>query len=225
VNIQGFSQRLAKSLEEVRRHQESAESLAAFSAAIAPHLLERMPASLDFIRASGAKMDAIINGLLTLSRAGRMVLRAESLDMDAILRSCTAALAYQVQSAEGVFQIDSLPSCKADPVQVAQIFSNLLDNAVKYRHPDRPLRVHVSGRVAGAMCEYCIEDNGLGIPREHQERIWEIFQRLDPRGSIQGNGLGLTLVRRMVERNGGRIELTSNEGVGCTFRLVLPVGS
>ena len=223
VNIQGFSQRLARSLEEIRRAQAAAGSLEAFTTAIAPHLMERMPASLEFIRASGARMDAIINGLLTLSRAGRMVLRAEDLDMDAVLESCSANLAFQLQSVDGVLEVGDLPRCRADAAQVTQIISNLLDNAIKYRHPDRPLRVRVSGQASGPVCEYVVEDNGVGIAPEHRERIWEIFQRLDPQGPIQGDGLGLTLVRRMAERNGGRIWVDAAPENGCRFHLELPV--
>jgi PAS domain S-box-containing protein len=222
VNIQGFSQRIAKSLGEIRKADEAAGSLEELRSAMAPHVEDRMPASLEFIRASGSKMDAIINGLLTLSRAGRMVLRAEALDMNALVQTCVAAQAFQLQSVEGTVQVEGLPSCKADPLQVAQIFSNLLDNAVKYRDPDRPLRVLVTGRPAGGSSVYCIEDNGVGIAPEHQDRVWEIFQRLDPMGPIQGNGLGLTLVRRMAERNGGRVRVESAPGAGCRFILELP---
>jgi PAS domain S-box-containing protein len=224
VNIQGFSQRLGRSLEELDRALEVAASLEDFSAGARPHLRERMPSSLGFIRASGIKMDAIINGLLTLSRAGRMVLRTSALDMDAVLASCSATLAYQFQSVEGALLVEPLPPCLADPVQVTQIVSNLLDNAIKYRSAERPLRVQVSGRVEGDLSVYCVEDNGVGISREHQERIWDIFQRLDPQGPIPGDGLGLTLVRRMAERNGGRVRLESEPDAGCRFFLELPRG-
>jgi len=224
VNIQGFSQRLARSLEELRKAQEGAGSLEAFAEAARPHLQERMPSSLEFIRASGIRMDAIINGLLTLSRAGRMVLRTGPLDMNAVLASCSKTLAYQFESADGALQVDDLPPCRADSAQATQIVSNLLDNAVKYRHGDRPLRVRVSGRVAGDVSEYCVEDNGVGISGEHQERIWEIFQRLDPQGPVPGEGLGLTLVRRMAERNGGRVRVESTPGAGSRFFLELPRG-
>jgi len=224
VNIQGFSQRLARSLEELRKAQDAATSLEDFAAAARPHLQDRMPSSLEFIRASGIKMDAIINGLLTLSRAGRMVLHTATLDMNAILASCSATLAYQFQSVEGTLQVEDLPPCQADPVQVTQILSNLLDNAIKYRHGERPLRVRVTGRVDGELCVYVVEDNGVGISLEHQERIWEIFQRLDPQGPISGDGLGLTLVRRMAERNGGRVLVESGPEGGSRFLLELPSG-
>ena len=224
VNIQGFSQRLGKALDEFKRTLQDATSLAEVRAHLLPLLQERMPAALGYIRASGAKMDAIINGLLRLSRAGRMVLRAEPLDMDQLLQSAAASMAFQFQSAEADLQVAELPSCLADPVQVAQVFSNLLDNAIKYRDPGRPLRVRVEGRLEGRMAHYTVEDNGLGIPEAQQERIWDIFQRLDPTGPTPGEGLGLTLVRRMVERNGGRIWVASPPGSGCRFHVELPAG-
>jgi PAS domain S-box-containing protein len=222
VNIQGFSQRLARSLEDLRQALAGAGSLDAFREAAAPHFQDRVPGSLEFIRASGAKMDAIINGLLTLSRAGRMVIRAEVLDMNAILRACSASLAWQLQSVDGSLRMEDLPPCVADPVQTAQILSNLLDNAIKYRHPGRPLEIRVTGWIRGDRRCYAVEDNGLGIPPEHRDRVWKIFQRLDPHGPVPGEGLGLTLARRMAERNGGRLGLDPEHPDGCRFLLELP---
>ena len=222
VNIQGFSQRLGRSLEELARQLESGGSLEDLRLAAQPLLRERMPAALEYIRASGAKMDAIINGLLRLSRAGRMQLRSEALDMDRVLEACAAAMAFQIQEAEGVLVQEPLPACQADPAQTAQVFSNLLDNAIKYRCPDQPLRIRVSGWSAGGFATYCVEDNGIGIAPEHRARIFDIFQRLDPQGPTRGEGLGLTLVRRMVERNGGRVRVESAEPRGSRFLVELP---
>jgi PAS domain S-box-containing protein len=222
VNIQGFSQRLGNGLAELERLADNAGSVAALRNAALPLLRDRLPAALEYIRASGAKMDAIINGLLRLSRAGRMVLRTEPLDMNRILEAAEAAMAFQFQEAEGVLQVEPLPPCSADPVQIAQVFSNLLDNAIKYRRPDQPLRVRVSGRAGDGLAVYCVEDNGIGIPLEHRGRIFDIFQRLDPKGPARGDGLGLTLVRRMVERNGGRIWAESAAGAGSRFCVELP---
>ena len=224
VNIQGFSQRLGKALDDVKQRLEQPGTLEEARLALLPLLQDRMPAALGYIRASGAKMDAIINGLLRLSRAGRMVLRTEVLDMDQLLASAAASMAFQFQSVEGDLQVAALPPCTADPAQIAQVFSNLLDNAIKYRDPARPLQVRVSGRREGRMAHYVVADNGLGIPAEQQDRIWEIFQRLDPTGPTPGEGLGLTLVRRMVERNGGRIWVESPGGAGCRFQVELPAG-
>ena len=221
VNIQGFSQRLGRCLEELERHLASG-SIEDLRTAALPLLRERMPAALEYIRASGAKMDAIINGLLRLSRAGRMLLRTEVLDMNQLLEASAAAMAFQLQEAEGVLELEPLPACKADPAQTAQVFSNLLDNAIKYRHGGDRLRIRVSGRVEAGLAVYCVEDNGIGISVEHRARIFDIFQRLDPQGPTKGEGLGLTLVRRMVERNGGRIWVESAPARGSRFCVELP---
>lgn len=217
VNIQGFSQRLGKALDELQR-----ELAGSASPELLALLRERMPAALGYIRASGAKMDSIINGLLRLSRAGRMGLRTEVLDMDQLLQTAAGSMAYQLQSAEGELELQPLPPCRADPAQTAQVFANLLDNAIKYRDPARPLRVRVSGQPEGRMVCYSVEDNGIGIPPEQRSRVWEIFQRLDPAGPTPGEGLGLTLVRRMVERNGGRIQVESGADGGSRFLVLLP---
>ena len=222
VNIQGFGRRLGKDLEEVERQLAGSGSIEELRSAALPLLRERMPAALEYIRASGVKMDAIINGLLCLSRAGRMVLRSEILDMNHLLEASAAAMAFQLQEAEGGLALEPLPPCKADPAQTAQVFSNLLDNAIKYRHRDDPLRVRVSGRLAAGVAVYCVEDNGIGIPVQHRARIFDIFQRLDPQGPTKGEGLGLTLVRRMVERNGGRIWVESAPARGSRFCVELP---
>jgi signal transduction histidine kinase len=222
VNIQGFSQRLGRSLELLERQLDAGGSMDDLRAAALPLLNERMPAALEFIRASGAKMDAIINGLLRLSRAGRMMLRAEALDMNRLLESAAAAMAFQLQEAEGEVLREDLPPCWADPVQVAQVFANLLDNAIKYRRPGTPLRIRVSAQVRDGQVFYGVEDNGIGIPVEHRGRIFDIFQRLDPQGATRGEGLGLTLVRRMVERNGGRVWMETATDGGSRFIVGLP---
>jgi signal transduction histidine kinase len=105
---------------------------------------------------------------------------------------------------------------------LSQVFSNLLDNALKYRDPLRPLRLQVTGRSEGDSSIYCVADNGKGIARENQEKIWELFGRLDPKGPVSGEGLGLNLVKRIIERHGGWIWVESSPGTGSSFFVALP---
>jgi signal transduction histidine kinase len=104
---------------------------------------------------------------------------------------------------------------------VIQVFSNLLDNALKYHSPDRPLVVHIYSEEFDEGIRYCVEDNGIGIPRDQQEKIWEIFHRLNP-DDTQGEGLGLTLARRIVARLGGSIWVEPAPNDGSCFYVVLP---
>jgi PAS domain S-box-containing protein len=220
VNIQGFSRKLSKNCTEL-------ESLLAGELGEEQRLrLERIlgesiPKSLGFVIGSVEKMDVILKGLLRLSRLGRAALCFDTLDMQSIMEKIAASMAFQIDTAGARVDIERLGPCVADAGQISQVFSNLLDNAIKYRSPERPLHVRITSQEFDEGIRYCVEDNGIGIPRDQQEAIWEIFHRLDP-DSSQGEGLGLTLARRIVARLGGSIWVESTEGEGSCFYVVLP---
>lgn len=225
VNILGFSSemdRAARVLTELLRLPETPPHVRERAE---PYLTEHIPTALGFIRASGQKMDALIEGLLRLSRTGRAVLDLRDLDMGAMIDGILAAMNYQIQQIGANVNVQPLPACRGDEDQINQVFSNLLDNAVKYRAPDRPLEIRISGRVEEDHVVYCVEDNGMGIAPEHQAQVWELFHRLEPAGVISGEGLGLTLVRRIADRHGGRVWLESEPGKGSRFYVVLPLPS
>jgi signal transduction histidine kinase len=232
VNIQGFGQRLERDCVELARRSEEAAARAssgdlagaaeASRAAVA--VLGRVPRSLEFIRSSGAKMDKLISGLLRLSRTGRAELIRERLDMERLLRDVVSAMQFQFEKAGASVTIGQLPPCLGDGEQIGQVFSNLLDNAIKYRSPERPLQVSVNGERQGRESRYVVADNGIGIAPEHLERIWELFYRLDPGDSAGGEGLGLSLIRRITDRHGGRASVESEPGAGSRFIVCLPTG-
>lgn len=223
VNIQGFGQRLNKGVAEIRGRLAGEDVPDTVRASLSRLLEERLPAALGFITSSSLKMDTLITGLLRLSRAGRIQLKLQSLDMDALLASVMENFAIQIhESGASVLIDDSLPACWGDQAQLHQVFCNLLDNALKYRDPDRPLQVRVSGEADHGRVLYRIEDNGIGIAPEQQNKVWELFHRLDPAGPVAGEGLGLTLVRRILQRLRGKISLTSKAGGGSVFTIELP---
>ena len=133
----------------------------------------------------------------------------------------TNSLAYQIEAADAVVTVEGLLPCQGDAVQISQIFTNLLDNAIKYRAVDRRLQVVISSRLSDDGVEYCVQDNGIGIHPDYQAQIWEIFHRINPR-DIPGEGLGLTVSRRILDRLNGSIRVESEEGVGSRFLVVLP---
>jgi len=221
VNVQGFSRKLTKNCTELERIMDSLSPDERQRAQLEQLLRESIPKSLGFIINSVERMDSLLNGLLRLSRLGRAALCFERLDMRAILAKIVSSITYQIESTGSTVELGNLAPCLADAMQVTQIFSNLLDNAIKYRSPLHPLRVRVFSEEAAEGVCYCVEDNGIGIPPDQQEMIWEIFHRLNPKES-QGEGLGLTTARRIVDRLGGSIRVESEAGSGSRFYVMLP---
>lgn len=223
LNIQGFAEELEAACTTITDGLAVPETCALLQTQ-APALNERIRTALQFIRSSGEKMNALIAGMLRTSRTGRAALRLETLDMNALLDQVVSALSYQIQQASAHLEIDALPPCRGDADQMNQVFTNLLDNALKYKDPSRPLHVRVTGVRQEDHVIYCVEDNGGGIPPEHQPHVWELFHRLDPRGVTAGEGVGLTLVQRIVERHNGRVWLESEAGKGSRFFVAVPTG-
>ncbi len=222
VNIQGFGKELLLTCQEVR-------DLLAGVPAAEPAVRDRLdvllgrdiPEALRFIQSGVDKMEALLAGLLRLSRLGRVELEIETIDMRHLVGEILKAMDYQIKEAQAAVEVEDLPACCGDWIQVNQLFTNLIDNAVKYRHPERPARIRLRGQRDRETAVYEVVDNGLGIAPEHQSRVFEVFHRLDPdRGP--GEGLGLTVARRIVERHRGSIELTSAPGRGTTFTVRLP---
>lgn len=221
VNIQGFGQILTKTCGEIARFLTAAPLSDEMRRNIVAYH-EQVEKSLRFINASVDKMNGLISGLLHLLRLGRMPLVNQPIDMNKLIQTVLEAMTFQIRKANAKVTADILPACQGDMAQISQIFSNLLDNAVKYRDSARPLRVRIWGRKEDTLSVYCIEDNGLGVAPEYQQKIWNIFYRLNPQDSIHGEGLGLTVVQRIVERHGGKIWMESDAGKGCKFFLSLP---
>jgi len=221
LNIQGFGKRLEVACGELIRIMQAPEAPPEMRAAAAPLVEETIPKALKFIRSSVEKMDSLIKGLLQLSRLGRAVLNMQTVDMTALIHQVTAAMGYQIQEAGAAIEIGDLPACRCDASQMSQVFSNLIDNALKYRSPKRPLRVRITGEAKEGQCIFAVEDNGIGIPVEHREKIWELFHRLEPGGQVSGEGLGLTVVRRIIDRHGGRIWMEDAPEHGSCFCFMI----
>jgi len=231
VNIQGFSRELARACERLQtRLGEDPDGMSAVGKGyngarteIKTLLREDIPEALDFIQAGVAKIDTLLSGFLRYSRLGRAALRIERLDINRMLDSITRAMEYQIQRAAANVQVEPLPDAMGDATQINQVFSNLLDNALKYLDPKRPGVISVSGRVEGRDSIYAVRDNGIGIAPEHQQKVFEIFHRLNP-SAAEGEGLGLTIAQRILERQNGRIWVESHFGKGSVFFVSLPNG-
>ena len=119
----------------------------------------------------------------------------------------------------------NLPTVIADKSQLNQLFQNLIGNAIKFKKPDEPPKIHISARKDEEKDEYVfsVSDNGIGMEPQYAERIFVIFQRLHTREVYKGTGIGLAIVKRIVERHGGHIWVESSFGVGSTFYFTIPI--
>ncbi len=221
VNIQGFSKELARSCERVHQKLRASDNGSIEKAEIERMLGEDVPEAIQYILAGVSKIDQLLAGFLRFSRLGRAALLIERLDMNALISGVRSAMEFQLAKANAIVTVETLPSCLGDATQVSQVFSNLLDNAVKYRAPDRHLVLTITGTTEKGRSIYSVTDNGIGIDPKHQGQIFEIFHRLNPSG-VEGEGLGLTIAQRILERQSGKIWTESEPGKGSAFFVSLP---
>lgn len=180
-----------------------------------------IPEALGFIRSSMTRMDGLINEILKLSRLGRATLTPEPLDTAALVEACVADIQHRLDAAGATVEIGTpLPDIISDRTALQQVFTNLLDNAVKYLDSRRPGRISVTGRRLGAVVLIDVTDNGRGIQAEDHERVFELFRRSGQQDR-PGEGIGLAHVRTLVRRLGGDITVESDGTSGTTFHVVV----
>ena len=222
VNIQGFSRELESYIQELRETLATALLPQESKLALNKLTEDSIPEALKIVLEGTRKMDSLITSLLKVSRLKRVEMTPETVDMNKLAGEILKSLRYQLEAAGGVIRCGGLPPCKADPLAVHQLFTILLDNAVKYRHKERALVVNVTGEVKGGMATYTVADNGSGIPAVDLHKIWNVFYQPENSLGIKGEGVGLPLARRLAENNGGGIRVESQSGTGSAFRVKLP---
>ena len=224
VNVMGFTAELSAAREPlaalVDRVEAEAPALLDDDARLA--VREDLPEAIGFIRTSTAKMDRLINAILTLSRQGRRTLTPEPIDVAALTDGIVAAMQHVVDERGVTVVVERpMPPLVADRLGVEQILSNLIENATKYLQPGRPGRIVVSAARTGGRVVVAVADNGRGIdPRDHQ-RVFDLFRRSGTQDQ-PGEGIGLAHVRALAYRMGGTVTVQSVLGEGATFRLSLP---
>jgi PAS domain S-box-containing protein len=169
------------------------------------------------------RMKRLIEDLLTYSRVGAQGESPVPTDSQAVLEEALARLQMTIEDKQATLTRDALPTVLADPVQLGQVFQNLIGNALKFSH-EAPPRIHVGVQpdVERRMWRFCVVDNGIGLDPKFAERIFAIFQRLHGPTEYPGTGLGLAICKKIVERHGGRIWVESQPGQGATFYFTMP---
>lgn len=227
VNLQGFSDELSLSCRDLRelfRGDDVPEPMRCRGMQLVDRDIEE---SIRFIRAAVGRLARITDALLRLSRAGRVEYQWQPVDLAAAVGKVVDSLHDSIAARKAQVAVGELPPAWGDPTALEQVFANLIGNAVQYLDPDRPGRIEVDGIAPGrvgmppGLWVYRVRDNGLGIPEVYHQRVFTAFGRFHA-GAALGEGIGLALVRRTVERHGGRIWMESAPGVGSAFLVALP---
>lgn len=177
---------------------------------------------LNNIVQAGERMGHLIDDLLTFSRLGRSSVPRSPISLQEVFRPLGEEFALRLEEAGGTLEIDQdLPLVLGDRTLLTAIFVNLLDNALVYRRPDVPVRVVVSHHVEEGKVIVQVADNGIGIPPEHQGKIFNLFQRLHSEEEYPGTGIGLATVKKSAELLGGQVTVQSKPGEGATFSVSL----
>lgn len=177
---------------------------------------------IAFAVEGATRMQRLINDLLSYSRVGRRGRDFGPVRMDAVAEAAKQNLAAAIFESGAEVTVEALPEVVGDEGQLTQLLQNLMGNGIKFRGREPPC-VHVSGRREGSEIVFSVRDNGIGIEKQYFERVFVIFQRLNPREQFPGTGIGLALSKKIVERHGGRIWLDSAPGAGSTVFFSLPM--
>jgi signal transduction histidine kinase len=236
VNIMGFTSELEELRSDIFKRIASLR-LAAISAppptvddgdaegaleAEDRQLRDGFSEALEFIKSSIAKMDRLISAILGLTREGRREFDPVKINTRELIEAVVTTVAHQASEAEAQIRIEPLPEITSDRLAVEQIFSNLIDNALKYLKPGIPGDISIQGRTKLGYAIFEVADNGRGIdPKDHQ-RIFDLFRRAGLQDKA-GLGIGLAHVRALVRRLGGTMSVASELDQGSTFTVTLPI--
>jgi signal transduction histidine kinase len=221
VNIQGFTRELEESYKKLHAVLNSETVPPKLKRRLASALDGDFPLAFQHILASSARMESLLSGLLKLSRMGRANLDIEKLDMSKLISEVISSLEFQIRETGATVEIGELPPCCGDETQIYQVFSNLLGNALKFLDPKRRGVIIISGKKEKEQVVYCIKDNGIGIAEKDKDAIFDMFLKLNP-DDKRGEGLGLTIVRKILDRHGGKVLVESEPGKGSKFYVSLP---
>jgi len=178
---------------------------------------------LDIILANTAKMSRLIDDILAFSRMGRAELKRAEIDMQEMVQTTYAELQTTIARRSIEFKVGALPRTFADSGMVKQVIVNLLDNAIKYSAPVPNACIEVEGRIENSEAVYVVKDNGVGFDMKYAGKLFGVFQRLHSNTEFSGTGIGLSIVKRIITRHGGRVWADGKQGQGATFGFALPI--
>ena len=206
--------------------QEPLRSISGFTDMLAQfqgeRLDERSTRCMSKVKDGVTRMQTLINDLLTYSRIQTKPQILQPTNCNEIVATCIKSLNASIIKSGAQINVDFLPTITADAPQLAQLFQNLIGNALKFCTADKPPIVWIRARREATLWLFSVEDNGIGIAPEFAERVFRIFQRLHSSTAYSGTGIGLAICQTIVDRHGGRIWVESEPGIGSTFYFTIP---
>ncbi|MBB2928249.1 signal transduction histidine kinase [Paraburkholderia silvatlantica] len=225
VNLQGFSRELNHACDDLRERIANSSLSPQVRERIERTINEDIGEALRYLQTAVLRASHIIDALLRLARVGRVEYRRQRVSVQELVQRVVDAMHASIRARGAQVSVQTLSDVWGDPTALEQVFANLIGNALNYLDPARDGRVEIGTAHAPPGVEslqiFYVRDNGLGIPEVGLPRLFQAFQRMH--GNVaSGEGIGLALVRRVVERHGGRVWVESAEGEGTTFYLSLP---
>ena len=180
---------------------------------------------MEYIVDASIRMKKMIQDLLEYSKVTTDTKEFKLINIEEIIKDVLNDLKVNIENNRAEITYDTLPDVFGDSKQINRVFQNLISNAIKFRKPDEPPKIHITAKEDKQNNEYIfqITDNGIGLKKEYMERIFEIFQRLHTIDEYRGSGIGLSISKKIIERHGGRIWVESNPSKGSTFYFTLPL--
>lgn len=218
-DLQQFAYAASHDLQEPLRTVRSYSQLIA--AKYRPLLDDEGRQFLTYVQTASERMGDLIKDLLTYSQINTANIRPESVNAETALAWTVMNLQMAIADSRAIITNDPLPTVRIDQMQFIQVLQNLIGNALKYRKTDEPPHVHVSAQRERSEWVFSIRDNGIGFDQANAERVFGVFKRLHGK-EYPGTGIGLSICKKIVERNGGRIWATSSLGQGSTFYFTIP---
>lgn len=183
---------------------------------------ERADCYINYAVDGAVRMQSLIRDLLAFSRAGRQETELKSTDCNTVVAGAIDKMRVEITESGAVINRPDLPRLTASEPQLQQVFQQLIGNAIKFRGAAAPV-LDIAVRQQGREWMFTVADNGIGIPSEQTENVFGIFSRLHTRAEYSGNGIGLAISKKIVERHGGTIQVSAHQGGGSVFRFTLPV--
>ncbi|NOZ45332.1 MAG: PAS domain S-box protein [Chlorobi bacterium] len=220
INVLGFGEELTCSITEILNNINELKISNKGLSKIKNIMEQDIPVMLKYIKISMEKMDTMLKGLLTLSRTGRDEIILENINMNKMIESVIQSFNNEITKNNITIKTQKLPNCYSDNNLLYRVFSNLISNAIKYKHQTRDCHISISGKIVDNKVIYSFKDNGIGIPKSEIDKIFQIFYRINSQNSY-GNGIGLAIVKKIIDKLEGKISVESEIDKSTTFYITL----